>query len=312
MSRYYIETAAAMRYYMLATESGEREVGGFFEFRIDEHGNTIVTGLDVVKQDASYAHFTIDDVPKALWLEKIVGEGKDPSNFGLFHTHPTGMGSSMSGVDVKQIEEMATDLPGVVARSMILSQGKLHPTMNEAVFAADRVWRRDDLSIALLDDTGAHSDLKEIGWFDKPKPLPVTRGFTAQYAAGARNSRELVPMPNKEHLRSWARAAERIEGARGGWYDEAPMNSEVTEPQDTAAYSEWLDDKYAIEDAEEDAKHSVHDAAQCYIGVQVDYKGAKVTVVDAYVYEGQIVLVMPDNEEIRLDETTVAEEVQAS
>lgn len=285
MSKYYLTTGAAMRYYMLAMESGDREVGGFFEFHIDKDDDTIITDLTVLRQDASYAHFTIDAKVKALWLEKIVGEGKDPSNFGLFHTHPTGMGSSMSGVDVKQIEEMATDLPGVVARSMILSQGKMHPTMNEALYHDGRVWRRNDLTVSLLDETNAINDLTDIGWFEKPKPVaPQRTGFTSLYAQGGQRSRELVPAPSTRQF-----------SANDGWFDEYPESSELP------AGGGWLDDTYA-----KPMSAATKDEVESYIGCDVTHQGVTATVIDAYDWDGDIVLILPDNTELLLEDAQFA------
>lgn len=303
-----------MRYYMLAMESGESEVGGYAEFRIDEHGNQIIHDTTVLRQEASHVHFTISEKSNALWLEDIVGKGKDPSNFFLFHTHPTGMDSSMSGVDVKQVEEMARDLPGIIVRSMILTQGKLHPTINEAMFLNGRMWRRDNISIVLLDDTGANADLRQIGWFDKPKEHQYQmsphsgrgtkdmRGFTHGYGSGAAasKSRELVPLRQPSD----------------GWFDEYPMESERSTLN---AYQTYLDDKkgeadrYLLEpdhDFDDDAEPD--DEAEDFIGSEVWYKGAKVTVIDAYVVNGDVVLVMPDNSNISLEEVTMCEGQEAS
>lgn len=300
--KYYLNSGAAMRYYMLATQSGEREVGGFFEFEIDEDGNTIILDLTVLRQEASVVHFTIDEKEKAIWLEKIVGEGKNPANFGLFHTHPTGMGSSMSSVDVKQIEEMATDLPGVVARSMILSQGKMYPTVNEAIYIEGRIWRNDDIPVTILDETGAINDLRNIGWFDKPKEqprqmLPPRVGFSHfDYGSGA----------NRSSGRGYSSVVERSYDANDGWYDEAPTASEQSRID---AYEKWLDSK-----AEEQSAgyliqpEDLQDEAEQFIGTEVWYKGAKVTVIDAYVVESDVTLVMPNNDNVGLDEVVLVPE----
>lgn len=291
---YYIYASAAMRYYMLAMKSGDREVGGYAKFHTDEHGNMIVTDLRPLKQESTQCYFEIDETTNALFLEQLVAEGEDPADWSmLFHTHPSGMGASMSGVDVKQLSEMASDLPGKVARSMILSQGKMNPTMHEAVCIDGRVFMRDDCEVTLLDDTGALEDLKAIGFFDKPKVVPITQrpsyGFTHQYGeyhAGVERSRSLVP--------------ERKFSSNDGWYDEAPEVSESAawgnDSALSAEWNAWLDDKRA-----EDA-----DDAEEWIGEEVMYHGNKVTVIDAYEWDGDIVLVLPDNTEMRLEDATMA------
>lgn len=296
---YYIHASAAMRYYMLAIKSGDREVGGYAKFYTDEHGNMIVTDLRPLKQESTECYFEIDEKVNALFLEQLVSEGEDPADWSmLFHTHPSGMGASMSGVDVKQLGEMASDLPGKVARSMILSQGKMNPTMHEAVCIDGRVFMRDDCAVTLLDDTGAVDSLKEIGFFDKPKVVPITQrpsyGFThryADYSNGVERSkdRELAPVRNFS--------------PNDGWYDEAPHVSESAAWGSDAAFSAewnaWLDEK---KDAEDEAND--------FIGEEVMYHGNAVKVIDAYEWDGDIVLVLPDNTEMRLEDATMVQPIE--
>lgn len=324
---YWINTTAAMKYYMLATQSGDREVGGYAKFRIDEHENVIVEDLRVIRQDSTECYFEISDTENAKFLEQLVADGEDPKDWGmLFHTHPSGMGASMSGVDVKMLTEMAKDLPGQVARSMILSMGKMNPTMHEAVCMEGRVFLNDDVQISLLDATGATADLKKIGWFDKPKVDPKKAaatqaakrqvGFTHEYGQGAQrssypggNSRELVPT--------------RRFDKNDGWYDEQPERSEA--PMETAEYSSWLDDAWSqrademkeLDDLDKKDQHDalMWDAAEVYIGETVIYKGDPVAVIDAYVWSNgkgsdEIVLVLPDNSEVTLTEVTMPEKVE--
>lgn len=274
----YITTQAAMLYYMLAMQSGDREVGGQFEFYTDTNGNDVITDLHVMRQSSTSTYFEIDEVEKALWLEKIVGDGKDPANFGLFHTHPSGMGASMSGVDVRHLHELAKDLPGVMARSMIISQGQMNPTMHEALYVNGRVFVREDVPVHLFDHTGAKEMLDGIGWFDKPKPKAIAtssnnRGY---YQAGV----------------------ERSALGNDSWFDQMP---EVSEDDG------WLSviDGGEAELFQEDLIKA-NEEAESWIGETVVFNGNTVGVVDAYDWYGDVVLVLPDNSEVTLDEVTTA------
>lgn len=271
---YWITTSAAIKYYMLATMSGDREVGGFFEYRIDEHGNVIVIDLTALRQESTSVYFEISEKVKALWLEEIVGKGKNPANFGLFHTHPSGMDAGMSGVDVKQLVEMATDLPGIVARSMILPQGRLVPTMHEAVCVEGRVFRRDNCPIKLLDDTGATDELKSIGWFDKPK-------VEAKVVKQSTGNRELLPVREFTH---------RDLDYNEGWFDSQHVDGSMG-----SEYEEWL-----IEEQQDQ-----EDLCSSYIGELVAHNGTSKQVVDAYIWDVGIVLVLEGQEEVLADEVTI-------
>ena len=272
---YYITTSAAMRYYMLATQSGNREVGGYAKFHRDEHDNHIITDMRPLRQASSECYFEIDEKVNAQFLEELVASGEDPADWSmLFHTHPSGMSASMSGVDVKQISEMATDLPGQVARSMILAQGKVVPTMHEAVCVDGRVFMRDDVQIILLDETGAIADLKSIGWNDKPvaKKLTGVLGFSVDH----------------ETTRTF--------NSNDGWYDESPELTEVPSfdeaPDD---YSKWLDEKYQT-------NLSTDDRCAEFIGDCVHHNGQVEQVVDAYDLEEQTLLVLSGGDEVWMDE----------
>lgn len=256
---YYITSEALMRYYMLATMSGDREVGGWAKWHTDDNGNMIVTALRPLRQQSTSCFFEIDEVANAQFLEELVAEGEDPGEWNmLFHTHPEGMGASMSGVDVDQLDEMARDFPGKIARSMIMSQGKMNPTMHEAVCVDGRVFMRTDCRVTILDYTGAHSDLTKIGFFDPPK--------------------KVVSIKKND-----------------GWYDELPSTSAGSDWNvDPRDYDAWLDAHAVLEDAGAE-----------WIGERVMYKGSPVTVIDAYDIDGDVVLVMPDGEEVSLEKATV-------
>lgn len=329
---YYITSQAAIRYYMLAIHSGDREVGGYAKFHMDEHNNCIITELRPIRQESTECYFEISASANGLFLEGIVGEGENPEDWAmLFHTHPEGMSANMSGTDVTMLTEMAKDLPGKVARSIILPQGELHPMIHEAVSIEGRVFMRQAGNIQILDTTKAKEDLKEIGFFDqqKPKPLVQHAGYTSGYgqgsayahgaqrsalhSAGAPQKHGMYKASHREHVIGGNREVVPQRQANNGWFDESPVRSE----------SSWLDDSWAqraddlvleqelqaLDDAD-DAASMVWDAAESYIGETVIYKGNAVGVIDAYVHStgvngDEVVLVLPDNTEVSLAEVTM-------
>lgn len=333
---YWITTEAAIKYHMLAEQSGTREVGGYAKFHIDQHKNHVVTDLRAIRQESTEVYFEISAKENGLFLEQLVAEGEDPADWSmLFHTHPEGMDAHMSGTDIKQLTEMATDLSGSIARSMILGQGMMKPMIHEAISVEGRVFLRESTRMKLLDTTGATDMLKQIGFFDKPKVVKQTgfgtgrhvahrNGYTASYAAGVERGRSTELVPAKGGL---------IDPANNdGWFDESPLASESglgniidgglwgghsldsIDPTDTAAYSQWLDEKYSITATgglEEEAKDDLKDEADDYIDEMVQYNGVWMKVMDAYIWEGEIVLVLPNNAEVKLDEVTQAEEQSA-
>ena len=291
---YYMNADAAMRYYMLAVLSGEREVGGWAEFHIDDNGNEIITDLRPLKQESTAVYFEISEKSNALFLEEIVGEGKDPANFFLFHTHPSGMGASMSSVDVKQIEEMARDLPGKVVRSMILTQGKVHPLVHEAVCVDGKVFIKDDQQVTLLDTTGAHEDLKKIGWFDpkpKPKQAPTQRpsyGFGYQQPRPPIQQTRQISTPANTHGRGFSPTE--------GWYDKAPQQTEIINTPDDeydSAWSNWLDHRQQ----DEDDKAELEKAKEL-VGERVQSGREEREIVDCYILYGAPVFILDNGDEV--------------
>lgn len=327
---YYITAHAAIRYYQFATQSGEREVGGYAKYHVDEHGNVVVTDMRVLRQKATSVTFEISAEQNGLFLEKLVSEGEDPKDWGmLFHTHPEGMDAGMSGPDITMLREMATDLPGTVARSMILGQGKLHPMIHEAVCVEGKVFLNENNRVKILDTTKATEDLKEIGWFDKPPAPPKQEkktGYTQTYAAGrgrglatspprtVRDQREIVRPGGayRGHGSSFGFGVRDFDEEEG-WFDSKPEASEIHTREELDAYAAWIDDKKKREEAEgyliapgDEKDDPLHDEAAEFIGSEVWYKGAKVTVIDAYIIDGDVTLVMPDNANVPLDEVTMA------
>lgn len=279
MSAYYITTTAAIRYYMLAIESGSREVGGYAKMLIDEDGDFVISDVKPLKQESTNVYFEIDAQTNALFLEELVSKGGDPADWAtLFHTHPEGMDARMSGPDVSQITEMAKDLPGTIVRSMILPQGEITPLIHEAVCINGRVFINRDIKVHMLDQTGARKDLQEIGWFDKPAtsyPDWRPRGSTPPLIHETGDQREAWQEWQSGYGR--ALAHEQDEGLDGG-------------------YSDWLDDTH-LPDQDEMAN------PEQYIGEFVRMQGGSVeTVVDAYAWNGKVTLVLTSNQEMFLEE----------
>jgi hypothetical protein len=191
-----------------------------------------------------------------------VNRGENPADWFMFHTHPSGMSAGMSSTDVKQLAEMATDLPGVIARSMILPQGKMIPVVHEAVCVEGKVFMREGNTVAVLDDTGAKEDLKSIGWFDKPIPPPV------QY-----KSRAIVPMAQRGYLNRW--------------FDETPTASEITKEQENK-YDAWASEKRLKEEEE---------LCESWLGESVMHAGGVRMVIDAYVWDNSVQLTLDDGTE---------------
>lgn len=325
---YYITSDALIKYHMLAIVSGEREVGGYAKYRIDEHGNIIVEDLRVLRQKATAGSFEIDATENAKFLEKLVEEGEDPLWWGmLFHTHPKGMDASMSGEDIRMLSEMARDLPGQVARSMILGMGRVDPMIHEAVCVEGRVFIRKDFRMTVLDHTDAKGQLDAIGWWDKPKENPRNNnfrgrsvqygggrkkvGFTHEYGAGQQRSRELVPANQDDDLDEDG-GFHRMWGGRtghGSWYDDAPMTSEQAHLD---AYEAWLNEKAEEQEAGgylidlDDRNKGLEDEADEFIGTEVWHQSELVTVVDAYVVDGDVSLVLSKGGEVGLDEVVIS------
>lgn len=260
---YYITADAMIRYYMLAEMSGEREVGGYAKYHVDEHNNVIITDLEVVKQRSNVAFFEIDAADNALFLEGLVSRKENPVDWGmLFHTHPEGCDANMSGTDVDQLTTMAKDNGGSIARSMILEQGTMAPMINEAVCMEGRVFMRRSKPITILDTVGADDDLKRIGFFDKP------------------------PLGNKKKKQQGKTKTDSYRDYHAyDWYIEDEPESE--------GYSEselW------------DAVDSDLDVNQ-YIGRDVQREGGLfVTVIDAYLWESDVILVLTTGEEVNLND----------
>ena len=87
------------------------EIGGFI--KLEEDGeNVFVTDVFIPKQQASGASFEVsaemdNEFLRAMMKEKRLAE--IPQWKGLVHSHPEGMGPSMSGVDVTAIQRRAED-----------------------------------------------------------------------------------------------------------------------------------------------------------------------------------------------------------
>jgi proteasome lid subunit RPN8/RPN11 len=267
---------------MLATQSGSRECGGYARFRIDEHGNTIVTDMKPIRQHSTSGFFEISARDNALFLEELVAAGEDPAEWSmLFHTHPTGMDAKMSGTDIKMLREMAEDLPGTIVRSMILAQEKMYPLVHEAVCIEGRVMFRENIAMTLLDETKAIADLREIGWFDKPKQ-EVTKWSSGDWKQSQQVGGGWLP------------------GSNDGWYDETPVKSEAKTDGETAL-GEWLREAEK-ERGQEEELETDKERAKDYIGLEVMHEGMGHKVCDAYPMFGLVVLTLDSGKEVYEDE----------
>lgn len=272
---YYITTSAAMLYYMLATESGDREVGGYAKFDIDKDGDYIISDLRAIKQQSSEVFFEISPEDNALFLEDLVASGEDTGKWSmLFHTHPSGMSASMSTTDINQISEMAKDLPGTIVRSMILPQGRLIPTMHEATCVDGQVFIRSDIQITLLDETGAIDMLEKIDWFKKPEPQ--TPSFTSLW------SNAHTVWPNTAGALASSRSSQQHENVLP-----APTEEENNQ------YLKACNDIY-----------------NTYVDQQVYYNGKTDTIIDAYEWDGSVIVMMSDGTEVELEAVTFVGDVQ--
>lgn len=175
--KYFINASAAIKYCMLAISSGEREVGGFAKFEFDAKNDLIITDIFPLRQRSSCVYFEISAEANAEFLENVVESGGSPSEYLMFHTHPSGMSANMSSVDIDHLEELARDAPGRIVRSMILPQGGLMPTMHTAVCIDGVIFVSDNIAMKLLDDTGAKESLDAIGWFDAPPKVQERIGW---------------------------------------------------------------------------------------------------------------------------------------
>lgn len=87
------------------------EIGGFI--KLEENGEDVfVTDVFIPKQSSSAASFEVsaemdNEFLRAMMKEKRLAE--IPQWKGLVHSHPEGMGPSMSGVDVTAIQRRAED-----------------------------------------------------------------------------------------------------------------------------------------------------------------------------------------------------------
>lgn len=89
------------------------EVGGLARLQIDrENKNIFVTDIRVFQQNAYSAFFQIEPEAINAWMRDMVKEGRgdELSEWkSIFHTHPVGMGPSMSAHDVDEIESYAEE-----------------------------------------------------------------------------------------------------------------------------------------------------------------------------------------------------------
>lgn len=85
------------------------EIGGFA--RIEEHGQDVfVTDIFIPKQNATGGTFNITPQMDQEFMMAMIKAGKReelPMWKSIFHSHPVGMGPSMSGVDVDAIQRRA-------------------------------------------------------------------------------------------------------------------------------------------------------------------------------------------------------------
>ncbi len=110
----WINSEVLERFNMYAAEAliqHNSEIGGFI--KIEESENDVfVTDVFIPKQSGSAASFEVSAQMDAEFLREMMKAGKldeIPMWKGLIHSHPEGMGPSMSGVDVTAIQRRAED-----------------------------------------------------------------------------------------------------------------------------------------------------------------------------------------------------------
>lgn len=89
------------------------EIGGLARLEINrETKNIFVTDIHVFPQRAEAAYFEIPEDAMLEWTREMLkaGRGDELAEWkSIFHTHPVGMGPSMSGHDVDQIMQFAQE-----------------------------------------------------------------------------------------------------------------------------------------------------------------------------------------------------------
>lgn len=131
---------------LYATEALPTEIGGFAKIE-PEDGVIFVTDIFIPKQSATGAYFEVSAEMDAEFMQWMVKNGKrDEIHLwkSIVHSHPVGMGPSMSGTDVEAIKRRAEDDE---AFSLIISASRNADSTNmfmhycKVIYGQPFIWR---------------------------------------------------------------------------------------------------------------------------------------------------------------------------
>lgn len=111
--------------------SSSSEIGGIARLEMDkENCNIFILDVEMLPQSSSAAYFELDENALNEWMRRMIkeGRGEEISEWkSIVHSHPVGMGPTMSGTDVEEIKKFAQEGE---AFSLIISASRTADSKN--------------------------------------------------------------------------------------------------------------------------------------------------------------------------------------